>query len=195
MICMILSHPLSATVAVAEDFKLVKQAERVFLYERWLEAGSGEKVRELKAVFLIRSDIGSIVKMLKDPVRGKEWNVHAKMYRIIPLSEENKWISYIQYSIPWPFEDQDCCLTFQYRDNEVSFESTLHSAFPVGGNMTRITGTRGKWVLENMHSGNVRVTYLVTTDRSKRIPRWVSDPIVHNNLIKTMAKFRSLLEE
>ncbi len=46
-----------------------------------------------------------------------------------------------------------------------------------------------------MHSGNVKVTYLITTDRSREIPRWVSDPIVHNNLIKTMSKFKTLAEQ
>lgn len=177
------------------DFRLVKQSENVFLYERWIDAGAGEKVREIKAVFLVHADAENIMRVLKDPAKGKAWNVNAKHYQVLRTPDENRWISYIQYDIPWPFDDQDCCLAFQANGHEVSFESTSHSAFPVAEGMTRISGTRGKWMLEDTHSGNVKVTYLITTDRSKKIPRWVSDPIVHSNLIKTMEKFKSLAEQ
>lgn len=187
--------PLFANRPPASDFKLVKQAENIFLYERWIDAPDNGKVREIKAIFLVRTDVASIIRLLKDPARGKEWNANAKDYRVMPLPEENRWISYIQYDIPWPFDDQDCCLAFHYQHNEVTFQSTQHAAFPVTENMSRITGTRGRWVLENMHSGNVKVTYFITTDRSKKIPRWVSDPIVHSNLFKTMAQFKKLAEK
>lgn len=187
-------QPLFARQPLAGEFKLVKQADNIFLYERWIDAPATGKVREIKAVFLVRTNIPSIVRLLKDPARGKEWNANAKDYRIMPQPEENRWISYIQYDIPWPFDDQDACLAFHYQNNEVSFESTQNAAFPVADGMSRITGTRGKWVMENMHSGNVKVTYFITTDRSKKIPRWVSDPIVHNNLFKTMAQFKKLAE-
>lgn len=176
-------------------FKLVKQEDNIFLYERWINTGKGEKVREIKAVFLVRAAKENIIRVLKDEARGKTWNVNARDYRVMLTADENRWISYIRYDIPWPFDDQDCCLAFHQSGNEVYFESTSHRAFPENGNMTRITGTRGKWVLEDMHSGNVKITYLVTTDRSKKIPRWVSDPIVHGNLVKTMVKFRHIAEQ
>jgi hypothetical protein len=185
-------QPLFAGAPVSNGFTLVKQADNIFLYERWIDAAESGKVREIKAVFLVRTDVPSIIKLLKDPARGREWNANAKDYRVLPLPDANRWISYIQYDIPWPFDDQDCCLAFHFQGNEVSFESTHNAAFPVAAGMQRITGTKGRWVLENMHSGNVRVTYFITTDRSKKIPRWVSDPIVHSNLFKTMAQFRKL---
>ena len=180
----------------AEEFRLVKQSENIFLYERWIAAaGNDEKVREIKAVFLVRASREELISLLKDPVKGREWNVNAKEYRVLPLPEANRWISYIRYDIPWPFDNQDCCLAFESTDSEVSFQSTRHSAFPEKAGIMRLSGTRGKWLLENMHSGNVKVTYLITTDRSRKIPRWVSDPIVHNNLIKTMLKFKTLAEQ
>lgn len=191
----VFTQPLPAAMPVTGGFKLVKQADNIFLYERWIDAAASGKVREIKAVFLVRTSVPSIISLLKDPGRGRDWNANAKDYRILPQADGNRWISYVQYDIPWPFDDQDCCLAFHFSGNEVSFESTDNAAFPVAEGMQRITGTRGKWVLENMHSGNVRVTYLITTDRSKKIPRWVSDPIVHNNLFKTMARFKELAEQ
>ncbi|MBO9154013.1 hypothetical protein ACFOTA_17475 [Chitinophaga sp. GCM10012297] len=188
-------QPLFAGKLPAEDFKFVKQSNNVFLYERWIAAGNDEKVREIKAVFLVRASRNSLISLLKDPVKGRDWNVNAKEYRVLPLPEGNRWISYIQYDIPWPFDNQDCCLSFQSSESEVTFQSTRHSAFPEKDGIMRLTGTKGKWVLENMHSGNVKVTYFITTDRSRKIPRWVSDPIVHNNLIKTMTRFKTLAEQ
>ena len=188
-------QPIFARQPQSSDFKLVKQADNIFLYERWIESAQGGKVREIKAVFLVRSNVPNLIRLLKDPARGKTWNANAKDYRVMPLPEENRWISYIQYDIPWPFDDQDCCLAFHYQHNEVSFESTSNSAFPESEGMQRILGTRGKWVMETMHSGNIKVTYLISTDKSKKIPRWVSDPIVHNNLFKTMSQFKKLAEQ
>lgn len=188
-------QPLFARQPLSSDFKLVKQADNIFLYERWIESAQSGKVREIKAVFLVRSSVPAIIQLLKDPSRGKSWNTNAKDYRVLALPEADRWISYIQYDIPWPFDDQDCCLAFHYQNNEVNFESTRNAAFPEAEGMQRITGTRGKWVMENMHSGNVKVTYLISTDRSKKIPRWVSDPIVHSNLFKTMAQFKKLAEQ
>ncbi len=181
--------------APAGEFRLVKQSGGIFLYERWIAAASHEKVREIKAVFLVRASRAGIVSLLKDPVKGREWNVNAKEYRVLPLPEGDRWISYIQYDIPWPFDNQDCCLFFQRTDSGVTFQSVRHSAFPEKDGIMRLTGTKGKWVLENMHSGNVKVTYFITTDRSRKIPRWVSDPIVHNNLVQTMTKFKTLAEQ
>lgn len=188
-------QPLHAGAPPAGGFKLVKQADNIFLYERWIEAAESGKVREIKAVFLVRKDIASMIQLLKDPARGREWNTNAKDYRVLPQADASRWISYIQYDIPWPFDDQDCCLAFHYQGNEVRFESTASPSFPVADGMQRITGTKGKWVFENLHSGHVKVTYFITTDRSKKIPRWVSDPIVHSNLFKTMAQFKKLAEQ
>lgn len=188
-------QPLFARQPLTGDFTLVKQADNIFLYERWIDAPESGKVREIKAVFLVRASVPAIVELIKDPARGRSWNANAKTYQVLPLQDANRWISYIQYDIPWPFDDQDCCLAYHYHNNEVSFESTHNAAFPVTAGMSRMTGTKGKWVMENMHSGHVRVTYFITTDRSKKIPRWVSDPIVHSNLFKTMAQFKKLAEQ
>lgn len=74
--------------ATAEEFTLVKQSGGIFLYERWIAAANHEKVREIKAVFLVRASRAGVVSLLKDPVKGREWNVNAKEYRVLPLPED-----------------------------------------------------------------------------------------------------------
>lgn len=184
------------------DFKLVKQDNAIALYERWIPGAGGENVREIKAVFVVKTAVPSVIGLFKNQARGMEWNTNASDYKIAAASNAQHWITYIKYDIPWPMDDQDCCLLYQYHEpageggaTEIIFESTADSRFPLCNKTTRITGTRGKWIMEPATGGQMKITYMVTTDRSKKIPRWVSDPIIHDNLFRTMTRFKSLLEK
>jgi hypothetical protein len=142
-----------------------------------------------------------VVALFRDQHQGREWNINASDYRVAAGNDAQHWITYIKYDIPWPMDDQDCCLLYHYREAaakgetaEVEFLSTTDHRFPRLPKTTRITGTKGKWQMEPQAAGQLKITYTVTTDRSKTIPRWVSDPIIHDNLFRTMTKFKSLLE-
>lgn len=183
------------------EFKLVKKDKAISLYERWISGETGENIREIKAVFLVRSDVAAAIQLLTDPVQGKEWNQHAKQYKVLLSGQRSQWITYTRYSIPWPFGDQDCCLSYKVghdtgnpRVGVVSFEGVQHDQFPVSGSVTRIQGTKGQWNFEDAQ-GLMKVSYIISTSRSRKVPRWVADPIVRNNLVATMSRFRQLLEK
>ncbi|SIN71558.1 START domain-containing protein [Chitinophaga niabensis] len=199
MLSLVFSRMLFAHTTSEEEFKLVRTDKGISLYERWIPNAEDEKVREIKATFVVRADLAGISRLMTSPAMGTDWNVNAKEYNVIPTTTENTWITYIKYSIPWPFEDQDCCLLYHLRKEEqyaeITFESTAHSRFPVYKNITRISGAKGKWMLQDMGNGNMRVTYLISTNRSKKVPRWISDPIVQGNLIETMTRFKTLAEK
>lgn len=189
----------SYSVSSAHDFELVKQSNHISLYERWIPSKSGEQVRELKAVLLIKSDVRTVVKLLRDSDRGSDWNTHANAYRILPAKEPNNWITYIRYGMPWPFNDQDCCLHYQMLNQPsgstwVKFSSVRDSRFPINSTIDRIRGVRGEWLLEKLDEAKTKVTYMITTDKSKKIPRWISDPVIHNNLFSTMNAFKAMAE-
>lgn len=199
MLSLVFSRMLFAHTISEEEFKLVRTDKGISLYERWIPNAEDEKVREIKATFIVRADLAGISRLMTSAAMGTDWNVNAKEYNVIPSGTENTWITYIKYSIPWPFEDQDCCLLYHLRKEEqyaeISFESTSHNRFPVYKNITRISGAKGKWLLQDLGNGNMRVTYFISTNRSKKVPRWISDPIVQGNLIETMARFKTLAEK
>jgi hypothetical protein len=193
--------PLLLAYQTAEDFKLVKQDKVVSLYERWIPGEEGEIVREIKAVFLVKSDVAAVRQLLINQARGTDWNTNAREYRVLLSGNEGNWITYTRYAIPWPFGDQDCCLLYHFtrypagsRTGEIAFESVLHDRFPLSGAVARITGTKGKWLMADEGNGHMKITYIISTNRSKKVPRWVSDPIVRNNLFATMTTFRNILE-
>jgi hypothetical protein len=186
---------------ISGDYKLVKHNSVLSLYERWIPGAGGETVREIKAVFEVKATLPAVVALFRNQALGREWNINASDYRIAAGTDAQHWITYIKYDIPWPMDDQDCCLLYHYREPaakgetaEVAFLSITDTRFPRLPKTTRITGTQGKWQMEPQAAGQLKITYTVTTDRSKTIPRWVSDPIIHDNLFRTMTKFKSLLE-
>ena len=180
---------------VNNDYKIVKQDKIVTLYERWIEVEPGEKVRELKANFDVRSNPLKLVALLQNQYLGTRWTPHAKEYKISTTTRPNQWINYVKYSMPWPFDDQDCCLLFSF-DNpaQVSFSSTSTELYPLKKNITRINKANGKWLMQDKGNGILNITYTISTAKSRKVPAWVSDPIVRNNMTETMKAFKKMLE-
>jgi len=186
----------------AGDFELVKAERNVALYERWIKH-NGNTVRELKASFTAKAaSAEAVVALLKNPAKGPKWNTNAKNYKIAYTSNDAVWLTYVRYKIPWPLDDQDCSLKYSFNKADLNnpvcniyFEGITTDKFPVVKNVTRITGTKGKWMVEKVKEGNLKITYQIVTDKSASVPRWVSDPIIHDNLFKTITEFRKLLEQ
>lgn len=186
----------------AGDFELVKAERNISLYERWVKH-NGNNVRELKADFIVKAaSAADVVALLKNPAQGARWNANAKKYKIAYTGNDAVWLAYIRYKIPWPMDDQDCSLQYSFNRSDldgrvcvISFRGVDTHKFPVEKNVTRITGTSGKWVVEKINNGDIKITYQIVTDKSATVPRWISDPIIHDNLFKTIEAFRTLLEQ
>lgn len=188
---------------ILPDFKIVKKQGDITLYERWIKRGDTEPVRELKAEFLVECDVENVISLLKDQPAGIKWNKNASLYKIANTPKNNEWINYIKYNMPAIFDDQECCLLYKMPDsysiNEnacvINFESTTSSLFPPQSAIKRITGVSGQWKMEQQANHFLKITYRISSDKSANIPRFISDPIVHSNLIKTMLNFKTMLEK
>ncbi|MCH5596950.1 SRPBCC family protein [Niabella ginsengisoli] len=200
-VLLLTAFSLFLTISHASDFELVKTDKNISVYERWVKH-NGKTVRELKVDFTAQaSSAEKVIALLKDPSKGTKWNTNAKSFRIAHTSNDAVWLSYVRYDIPWPMSDQDCSLKYYFNKSELNnpvcniyFEGIKTEKFPVVKDVTRITGTKGKWMVEKTKSGNLKITYQIVTDKSASVPRWISDPIIHDNIITTMSVFRKLLE-
>lgn len=187
--------------AAPADFKWVKTSNGIMLYERWV-MHNGNKVRELKVCFdAPGAGLTDVVGLLKDAGKGSSWNVRSSQYKVTKTPDEHVWLNYIRYSLPWPMEDQDCSLKYFYNTtaatagfHTIYFESIQHQVYPRFKNVTRLEGTSGKWTVEQQENRPSRITYQILTNKSGTVPRWVSDPIVYDNILTTMARFKSLLQ-
>lgn len=196
----ILFAGLLPLIAKAADFKLIQSQQNIALYERWVQH-NGNNVRELKAIFTVKtSGAANVIQLLKDAGKGNVWNPNASAYKIRAL-QNTSWLTYIRYKTPFPMDDQDCCLKYSYTDADINkpacsiyFESMASSNYPIKNDVTRITGIKGQWLIENKGNGTAKITYQIVSDKSASVPRWVSDPIIHNNLFTTISGFKKLLE-
>src|SRR5665213_1118791 len=188
---------------MASDFKIVKKKGAITLYERWITGAKNETVRELKAEFLVKSNIEDVISLLKNQSVGIKWNKNASLYKIANSVNTNEWINYIKYAMPAMFDDQECCLLYKApvssSSNQnayiINFESAISSFFPANSDVKRITGVNGQWKLEMQANHFLKITYIISSDRSSNMPRFISDPIVHNSLFTTMESFKNLLED
>jgi hypothetical protein len=180
-------------------YVLVKTKNNIALYEHWITGASNTNIRELKVEFATTAGHEKIIGILKNASRGKEWNKNAVAFKTI-LQSDNSWLTYIRYHIPWPFDDQDICMQYHIAPGdkagrEIHFQSVASEHFPVNKNVTRITGAKGKWVLAKTADDKTQVFYTIATEKSAKVPRWVSDPLVHNNLLDAMAALRKIIED
>lgn len=181
----------------SSGFLLVKKAKGIELYEKWHEVATNRMTREVKVVYSMNATIESAAALIENENKATQWNKSSSMYKIIP-KDENSWVSYIQYNLPWPMDNQDCVLEYSVsslKENHIiiDFKSIVHEIFPTSNNVVRITDIKGKWIFRETTTGTV-VEYSITTMPSPTLPRWVTDPLVRNNLIDTMDEFRNILE-
>lgn len=177
-------------------FVLVKQADGIFLYERWYPLSPDLLAREIKATFRIRATPDDAVALIKDASKGKEWNKNTCTYKVLDLAQDS-WTSYIQYDLPWPVSNQDCVLRYDQTTSSdtisVSFRGIRHPLFPEKNRIQRIHELRGRWVFVKTENEYL-VEYFITTSPSKTLPGWITDPIIRNNLLETLMAFRSMVE-
>ena len=187
--------------SIQEDtpYILVKSKNDIALYEHWITGASGTSIRELKVEFMTTAGHEKIIALLKNASRGKDWNKNAVAFNTV-LQSNNSWITYIRYRIPWPFDDQDICMQYHITPgnistHEVHFQSVTSEHFPVNKNVTRVAGAKGKWAFKKGADGKIQIVYTIATEKSAQVPKWVSDPLVHNNLLDAMDALRKIVEE
>lgn len=178
------------------NFVLVRENDGIALYERWYSLNATQQAREVKATFQIKTNPYAAVALIKDEKRGTQWNRNTEAYKVL-FESEDSWFGYIQYDLPWPVSNQDCVLQYSkyYSGNslQVDFKGTSHPSFPVQRKIQRIPEINGKWIFTESEEG-IFVEYYITTTPSNTLPAWVTDPIIRNNLIETLTRFRSILE-
>lgn len=198
MVQSVFSKTAGAGLDRGGPYQLIGKEQGISLYERWIPNSKTEKVRQLKAVFEVRALKDEALSLLRSERQGTQWNINAIEYKLFPFNARC-WITYTKYRVPFPFDDQDCCYisnisSADSSSAEVNFKSVVHGRFPEKKGVTRITGMIGQWSLKETGNGKLQVTYIISTDKSLSLPRWISDPIVHKNLFKTLKEFSQILQ-
>ncbi len=177
-------------------FKQVYAKENITLHERPIVNKFGIDVREVKAVFTAKTSVSSVVDMLRNAENGLKWNLGAGAYDVMN-SQNESWVTYIEYDLPWPLNDHDAVLRHTLIKNGNLVEVVLQSVddvLPVKKGVDRMEQVDGKWSVKYIGFDTVEISYQVSTKPSP-VPRLITDPIVHYQMVKSMSALRELLEQ
>jgi hypothetical protein len=187
LITLVCSHVFVNGQSTIEEYGIVMQDERITLYERWVFfLDTNIKGREIQGVFETSASMAKMLTTVVDETRIREWQTNIIKYQYIPGSD-SIWHTYALYKMPWPLNKQDYLLKYTLRkltDNltVLSFQDSLDEQLaPVIKNVDR-KPTVGYWQFEKLSNGKTKVVYTIVT-KPTGYPRFITDPIVRNNLM------------
>jgi hypothetical protein len=198
----ILFSTFSIVASVAQekdDFLLVKKDGTIAVYERWITyPGASYTAREVKGEFYFENTQSAGLALLQDETRIKRWQSHVSKFNVHLGSNKHTWKEYSYHDIPWPVSDQDHFLEYRI---QTSNDSVLHIEFasvedlklaPLQKGVTRME-LLGSWTFQKIDSLKTKATYRIIS-KPLNIPKFLTDPVVRNNMMTTIKSFIQELE-
>jgi hypothetical protein len=184
---------------IDSKFVLVRSDECISIYTRWIPVTVTRQTRQLKAEFIIDCPAEKIISVLRDEKSYTKWMKSTKSYYRLKTINENQWFSYVQFSIPWPLNNQDCVLKYEIQETNDSLktEITLEGVpefLKTYEGVERISHIEGLWVITQTGHNKSLVEYLVYSKQASKFPTWITDPLIQKNLLKTMIAFRDIVK-
>jgi len=187
-----------STIDVNGKFNLVRSDDNIFIYTRWIPVTETRSTRQLKAEFVIDFPSEKVISVLLDEKTYTTWMKATKSYYRLKTVNENVWYSYVQFSIPWPLNNQDCILKYEVHENtdllktEIKIVGDPDFLKPFEG-VERISHMEGCWVITRIGTCKTRVEYYICSNQVPKFPAWITDPLIQKNLLKSMIAFREIV--
>lgn len=190
------SDPLTGKTVSAgtSAYTLVKSENSIDIYTRWIPVGESRSARQVQVKFTITASVEKALSILLNDREFTVWMKGTHEYRRIQTTDPNHWYSYIRFSIPWPLNDQDCIIRYAVSKHtpsfyEISIDGDPGYLQPVDG-VKRISHMTGSWKLVQVAPGRTLVEYTIFSNQPSSFPKWITDPIIQNNMMETMTAFR-----
>ena len=190
-----------AQTGTNDGFELVRDEDNIVVYERWVTFPKSDPpvtAREVKSEFEIRGRVNDALALLQDETQVSKWQHHLTEFDVYPLSDST-WLEYSYRDIPWPVSDQDHLLRYEMqagaKEGEafITFETVEDDRLaPVRKDVSRMT-LSGSWHLQKIGPDKIKATYRILS-MPGNLPRFITDPVIRNNLMTTVRSFIDLLE-
>jgi hypothetical protein len=188
----------SAAIDVNTKFTLVRSDNNISIYTRWIPVTETRSTRQLKAEFEIDCPAEKVISVLRDEKSYTKWMKATKTYYRLKTVNENQWYSYVQFSIPWPLNNQDCILKYEVQDSTEPMKTEIRLVgepdfLQQYDGVERISHMEGSWVITQIGAGKSHVEYFVYSKQAPKFPTWITDPLIQKNLLKTMNAFKDIV--
>ncbi len=156
----------SGVAETDSQFTLVRSDEHISIFSRRIPVNSDRSTRQLKALFLVESPAENVLNVLRDEKSYTNWMKATKTCFRLKTIDTNCWYSYVQFSIPWPLNNQDCILKYNISTNQELATTSVNiisepDYLGTYKGVERISHMEGEWILTQLDQGKTRVEYFV----------------------------------
>jgi|GEM_PF-1180345 len=187
------------TSAATTAYTLVRQENDICVYTRWIPVDDSRSARQVKVTFTIHAPAGYALQVLLDDSRYADWMTGTSKTFRLAGADSLHWHSYIRYSLPWPLRDQDCIIRNTLHKHSVDYcEVILHGEpdfLARTDGVNRIGHMEGSWKLVQVSSQKTLVEYVIFSAQPSSFPKWITDPIIQGNMVRTMTAFREEVDK
>ena len=182
------------------EFTLVKDVSDIRISTRWIPVTEDRSARQIKAEYIVNGPVSKVLSILCDDASFVKWMKGTKDYYRVRTVNPGQWYSYIQFGLPWPLRNQDCIIKYEITENTGEGITTvcltgMPAFLKLFDGVDRIPHMEGSWSFTDLGNNKVGVEYMIFSNQKAKFPRWITDPIIQNNMVETMDAFRSMVHE
>ncbi len=178
-----------------EAWKMKKEGDGIRIYTRWMEAEPKRKAREMKIVMTIKAPPQQIIEVIRGEKIDTPWMDQVKQSYPFDISaDRNNWYNYTEFKLPWPINNQDVVTLYQLKWEAFPGIAHINISSADGKvaakkGINRIEYYEGSWHLAAT-AEETQVEYRIFSKSKPLFPRWITDPLVHKNLIRSFNNLR-----
>jgi len=188
-----------STTAVSQkyDWKFKKEVQGLKIYVRNVE---GSNLKQLKFTTLLEASLHSVVSLLQDVEAYQRWVYKCQESKNVARVGNFETYDYYHMDFPWPMTDRDLyCRSTLTQDPEtlvvISHTIGVPQYGPETKDVIRVIVQENQWTLNPLSPDKVHLTYFLRAEPAGNIPDWLVNLAIDQGPIKSMKKFKRLLQE
>jgi hypothetical protein len=151
----------------------------------------GSPLREFRGERRLQARLGEVMALLRDADYNASWVYRSGGARIVASPGPEQAYVYGVVDAPWPMEDRDTVVRFDYRQDPDTLVITIEITnipeyLPEQPGRVRVPDFGGFWRLAPLPAGEVAVTYQVRGAPGGFVPVWLANQAARLSVRKTL---------
>lgn len=186
--------------ACAQEWELKIQKGSIKVYTRALDS---TRIREYKAVALIKTSVEKALAVIVDGNNLWKWNYKTPESKIVKTIAPGEFVFWIKNDLPWPLKNRDLAVRIKISRPApgnapgntvlISIHPETTYLVPEADNTIRISRFKGYWLL--VPKGDyVEVTQQLYGDPNGSLPTWMVNMLLTTAPYNTFLNLQKILE-
>ena len=179
----------------AQEWELKKDKKGVKVYTR---ESASSKIKEYKAVMLVKTSLDTALKILTDGDNLWKWNHRTPESKTVKIISDNEFVFWMNNNLPWPLKNRYHLSRIKVlrKENDtiiINISPETIYTIPEAENSIRIENFKGYWSL--IPQGDyVEITQQLYGDPGGNIPTWVINTVLASAPYNSFLNLKELLE-